>query len=534
MPVATRPRSPSPSPPSSKKAKLGQDCHRHPALYGILPLGNALGRTSILPTSLGILSRLPHELLLHILSLLPAPSLLTFSAISKGAFAFASYEAIWKDHYVERAQGRLQGWRGSWRKSYISRFGHVPEGMTDWPSDDVSCSGVFSDILYQPQLCASLPLAHYFSPKRHNIPRHAVSFLSREEFARLYAAPNEPVILTGALDTWSGYSDPSKRWTLDSLAARFPDATFQAEALACTLSEYAKYARDCAGEDAPLYLFDSAFVESTRGELGEEYRVADVFGEDLFSVFGEERPNYRWLIIGPARSGSTFHKDPNSTSAWNAAVQGTKGWVMFPPSVLPPGVYVSADEGEVTSPMSLAEWFEGYFVEAWRRFGLGGKGEERGKMRVGVQREGDMVYVPSGWWHLVVNLSPSIAVTQNFVSRHELASVLTFMRDKPAQISGFKAPPELSASACMDLDQEDEVDPYRAGLYERFVGLLREKEPALLEEARERMSPRREENVRKTENREAAKRREDEVVATKGSAFSFDFDLDLDEEDQGE
>jgi hypothetical protein len=27
---------------------------------------------------------------------------------------------------------------------------------------------------------------------------------------------------------------------------------------------------------------------------------------------------------------------------------------MFPPDVLPPGVYVSSDEAEVTSPLSLA------------------------------------------------------------------------------------------------------------------------------------------------------------------------------------
>ena len=37
---------------------------------------------------------------------------------------------------------------------------------------------------------------------------------------------------------------------------------------------------------------------------------------DLFSrLSGSYRPDYRWLIIGGARAGSSWHVDPNATCA---------------------------------------------------------------------------------------------------------------------------------------------------------------------------------------------------------------------------
>lgn len=255
-------------------------------------------------------------------------------------------------------------------------------------------------------------------------------------------------------------------------------------------------------DESPLYLFDRSFVEkmnitNTKTEPSPSYWIPECFGDDLFAVLGEKRPDNKWLIVGPARSGSTYHKDPNATSAWNAVLRGSKYWIMFPSSASsppPPGVYVSEDQSEVTSPLSIAEWLIGYHAEARKTPGC----------VEGVCKEGEVLHVPSGWWHLVVNLDVSIAITQNFVPRSHLAGVLSFLKDKADQVSGFK---------------KDVLDPYGT-----FVARMQAEHPDLLERAQEELRRKEESKKRKWEAT-VAKTEEEE-----SGGFSFGFGDDSDEE----
>lgn len=112
-----------------------------------------------------------------------------------------------------------------------------------------------------------------------------------------------PFILSSPVKSWPGYYE----WTIASLVSKYGSVRFRAEGVEWKLGDYYSYMKD-QNDESPLYLFDRAFVEKTDGEMENGFTVPACFGKDYFEVLGDERPDRRWMILGPRRSGSTFHK----------------------------------------------------------------------------------------------------------------------------------------------------------------------------------------------------------------------------------
>jgi len=417
-------------------------------------------------------------------------SLLKIGHTCKFFYAFCHSEELWKAIFLQFSMkdDRPVRWAGSWRSTVL--------GLPDGHETRVDCSNVFSDVLHRPFACSNIQLAQYTSkiPKANQIRRF--DNLTYEEFADHWT--REPFILSKCIQDWPVTS----RWTIDSLLRDYAEVEFRAEAVDWTFSTYCRYMSHNLDE-SPLYLFDRSFAEKMNIKVGREADAAywrpECFGPDFFEVLGDERPAHRWLIVGPERSGSTFHKDPNGTSAWNAVIQGAKYWIMFPPTAQVPGVYVSKDSSEVTSPLSIAEWLLTFHEEA----------RKLPECVEGICEAGETLHVPSGWWHLVVNLEKGIALTQNFVpqspSLHHLSEVLSFLRDKPEQVSGFR---------------QDIENPF-----ELFVERLGQQYPEALEKALD------------LADRKAGKKRKwDAAVAPddeqSGGRFSFGFGFGGDDEEE--
>lgn len=156
-------------------------------------------------------------------------------------------------------------------------------------------------------------------------------------------------------------------------------------------------------DDSPLYIFDSTLLDKTT--LKHDYLVPYLFSEDLLKYAGEERrPPHQWMCIGGPRSGTSIHVDPLGTSAWNALVCGHKRWALFPPGSVPE---------EVLKPKgvnSAARWFDVVWPQTL---------EDSWKYEKPLyveQGPGDVIFVPSGWWHVVINVDFTVAVTENFCS----------------------------------------------------------------------------------------------------------------------
>lgn len=458
----------------------------HP--LGVKPSGNALLAQENLRAAIGTFNLLPDELILILLEYLDGRSLLRIGQTCKAFYAFTRAEDFWKSLFIGSPPTSFT-WNGTWRSTYLN----IPSSK----AAILDCSTLYSDALHRPFYCAHISLDPYVTniPSRNQIAR--LPNLSPEEFQEKWS--DTPFILTEPVKAWRAY----KNWTVESLLSEYAETVFRAEAVDWPFKTYVEYMNNNSDE-SPLYLFDRAFVSKMDLKVGppdEEpettYWPPPCFGEDFFSVLGNDRPDRQWLIIGPERSGSTFHKDPNATSAWNAVVRGSKYWIMFPSSSKvppPPGVYVSEDQSEVTSPLSIAEWLLGFHAEARLTPGC----------IEGICQEGEILHVPSGWWHLVVNIEPAIAITQNFIPRAHLSAALHFLSNKADQISGFR---------------KDVHNPY-----ERFVNKMREAHPVLLEQAFDELK----------KKNEGKKRKWDEIVhgkpeqegagsSSEAGGFSFGF-----------
>ena len=286
------------------------------------------------------------------------------------------------------------------------------------------------------------------------LERIHASDLSESEFAEAYERGSRPVVVSGLTSEWPAVRD--RRWSLEALLAAHGQDRFKVGedddgyAVYVKLKHFARYCLETR-DDSPLYVFDSSFAEreATRS-LRNDYALPRFFTDDLFKLVGERRrPPYRWLVFGPARSGSYIHIDPLGTSAWNALLAGSKLWALFPPGTPKEVVQPPKHEGG----REAIAWFTFVYPT------LVNAEDPSHRPIVGIQHPGETMFVPGGWWHVVLNLELSLAVTQNFCSRSNFDAVWAKTRKQRVKMS---------------MKLQEQLKTHQPDLYERSLVPLAE------------------------------------------------------------
>ena len=422
---------------------------------GILPSGNEflngprrLGTSAKSKMGKNFIS-FSDEQILEILEILGPRNSSILGSTCKALHVFSNHEDLWRKWTISFFKGNFsfkRNWKSTFAIEYYKKEKCVSNEkcVRDFSFLPIKVPDFYSDFLYTSWRCATCPLHDLVNPSKENIDRK--SNLSFQDFLEMYAIPQIPVIITDVVPTWPAFS----KWNLEFFANRATDQLYRAESVDISFQNYLDYMKQ-AKEESPLYLFDK-FSLKYDPELSKDYKVPSYFDQDLFQILGQDqRPDYRWIIIGPERSGSTFHKDPNVTCAWNAVITGSKKWILTPPHQPPPGVFPSKDGSEVTSPVSLTEWYLNHYNQLQ-------EAENKGEISVyeAVCKPGEIMFVPAKYWHSVMNLQDGIAITQNFVSSYNLQEVLEFTKFKPDQVSGFQGDLYSSFSEKLSSERPEE------------------------------------------------------------------------------
>ena len=165
----------------------------------------------------------------------------------------------------------------------------------------------------------------------------------------------------------------------------------------------------------PLYLFHP--IHSTP-LITDAYTVPPPFQH---SLFGEAwaKVDHQWLISGGKGSGSKMHADFYHTSAWNSLISGHKWWCFFPAEVPREVLQLRASTGY--SGSDPLRWFSERLPQLL----------ESGVPVIQLlQRPGETVWVPASWYHIVLNMDVTVAVTENFTAPCDAPLVWTHLRDR--------------------------------------------------------------------------------------------------------
>lgn len=176
-----------------------------------------------------------------------------------------------------------------------------------------------------------------------------------------------------------------------------------------------------------LYLKDWHFLRdcSARG-LERPYDAPSYLAaplHDWLNLYWEERgdSDYRFCYVGVEGTSTALHHDVLCSHSWSANVAGRKLWILYRPELGLKLVDCRGDAAPSAHPCHRPENWQHRFPQlddAWE-----------GRVEV-VQEEGELLFVPSGWYHEVINLTDVLSINHNWLNASNCANAWVFLQSE--------------------------------------------------------------------------------------------------------
>lgn len=265
--------------------------------------------------------------------------------------------------------------------------------------------------------------------------------ISYREFYLQFALSNTPCIFSPQhTSDWKSrheWVDSSGRPKLEFLKSSFGSATVpvsdcsvkQYDSPSCcemSFLEYVDYWQKLidSGHDycanPCLYLKDWHFTRDfpTYGP----YTTPKYFSSDWLNEYWDLRTDvkddFRFVYMGPKGSWTPLHTDVFKSYSWSANICGRKLWYLFPPRES------QVNKGKKNKlPCDVNTLLEESVKDAAEVPNLLKEGKNAPYLKV-IQNPGEIIFVPSNWYHQVHNLDDTISINHNFLNACNVKTVM--------------------------------------------------------------------------------------------------------------
>lgn len=241
----------------------------------------------------------------------------------------------------------------------------------------------------------------------NNIPRISAADLSYNDFFQNFMSKNLPVIITTSaedlLTPTSTYWFKNDQINIDKLEDMFKD--YEVPIADCSqqyynshkktkmsFSDYANYWR--ARHDDLLYLKDF-HLKHEIPQL-EFYNVPQYFASDWFNEYliDTAKEDYRFVYLGVKDTFTNLHSDVCGSYSWSANVCGEKRWLMMPK-------YEEEKLKDELGKLPFSTSEEILIEKNVKSFDI-------------TQNSNEIIFVPSGWYHQVHNVTDVFSINHNW------------------------------------------------------------------------------------------------------------------------